>query len=41
MSAHNSLLGLKNMDMKPQKDESISEQSIYDRYETDRDSLLH
>lgn len=32
MSEHNSLLGLKIMDMKPTKDESISEQSIYDRY---------
>lgn len=32
MSEHNSLLGLKTMDMNPTKDESISEQSIYDRY---------
>lgn len=32
MSEHNSLLGLKIMDMKLTKDESISEQSIYDRY---------
>lgn len=35
MSEHNSLLGLKNMDMKPTKDESINEQSIHDRYGKD------
>ena len=49
MSEHNSLLGLKIMDMKPTKDESISEQSIYDRYgknyipltETTLNRLIH
>lgn len=49
MSKHNSLLGLKNMNMKPTKDESINEQSIHDRYgknyipftETTMNRLVH